>query len=265
MNRIRNAAPPLTKSTRVVAVLGLLFAGVPAWADLEVISLRHRTVDQVLPVLQPLVESGGALSGTGNQLVIRASRANIADLRRVVNSIDTVPRSLMISVRQDVAGGSDERGGTARVLDSRSANQTRLIQSVQALEGAPALIQIGQAVPVSDRTVTQGPGGAIVTDSVVYREVTTGFEVVPRIVGDRVILGISPRRDDSGSGRGMGLTGAVNVQRVASTASARLGEWFELAGASQDESRETLGMFAGTSALRQAVRRVWVKVEALEP
>lgn len=270
------------------AVTGLLlFAGSYAWADMEVIPLRHRTVDQVLPVLRPLVESGGALSGMNDQLVIRASRANIAELRQVLNAIDVAPRMLMISVRQDSGGGSGERGTevrgtvgggrvaissgagkspergvTARIHDSRSANETRMEQRIQVLEGTPALIQIGQSVPIPNRTVTQGPGGAIVTDSISYREVTAGFEVVPRVAGDRVFLDIRPRRDMYGPGAGPG--GVVNVQRIVSTASGRLGEWFELGAASQEESRQASGLLAGTSVLRQDVRRVWARVEAVE-
>ena len=249
------------KATSAIGSLLLLLAGSPAWADLEIITLKHRSVDHVIPVLQPLIEKGGTLSGVNGQLMIRAGRANIAELRKVVASIDVAPRRLMITVRQDSGGGSSEPGATgtatargARVYDSRSANESRLEQRIQAIEGTPALLQIGQSVPVTNRTLTQGPGGAVVTDSVAYRDVTTGFEVVPRVAGDRVILDIRPRRDTPAADR------AINVQRMASTASARLGEWFELGGAAQDESR---GLVAGTNAIRQDVRRVWVKVEEL--
>jgi hypothetical protein len=261
---------PFVHWARALTGLLLLLAGFTARAELEVVSLRHRTVDQVLPVLRPLVESGGALSGMNDQLVIRASRANIAELRRVLAAIDVEPRRLMISVRQDSGVGSGERGAevrgavggggvvTARIHDSRSANETRLEHRIQAIEGTPAFIQIGQSVPTTNRTVTQGPLGATVTESVAYRDATTGFEVVPRVVGDRVILDISPRRDTPAGG------GAIAVQRMVSTASARLGEWFELGGAAQDESRPGSGLVAGTSALRQDVRRVWVKVEEIQ-
>ena len=78
---------PLKRWALTVTGLLLLFAGFSAWAELEVISLRHRTVDQVLPVLRPLVESGGALSGMNDQPVIRASRANIAELRQDVRRV----------------------------------------------------------------------------------------------------------------------------------------------------------------------------------
>jgi hypothetical protein len=249
--------------SRLGAGLLLLIAGLPAWAEMEVIALKYRTAEQVLPVLRPLMESCGALSGVNNQLVIRASRANIAELRKVINSVDVAPRRFMISVRQDAggAGNSGEPGGTAsaaRVYDSRSARETRMEQRIQAMEGTPAFIQIGSSVPVTNRVVTQGPGGAVVTDSIAYRDATAGFEVVPRVAGDRVMLDISPRRDAIAAG------GAIGVQRMASTASGRLGEWFELGGASQDESRQAGGMVAGTSALRQDVRRVWVRVEEIK-
>lgn len=41
----------------------LLFVGAPAFAQgmLEVISLKHRTAEQVIPVLRPLLEAGGRL------------------------------------------------------------------------------------------------------------------------------------------------------------------------------------------------------------
>ena len=47
-----------------------------AQQEMEVIPLRHRTVEQVLPTLRPLLEPGGALSGMNDQLILRASRKN---------------------------------------------------------------------------------------------------------------------------------------------------------------------------------------------
>lgn len=243
---------------KAVTGILLLFAFASAHADVEIITLRHRTLDEVIPVLRPLLEKNGSISGTNDKLVIRASRANIAELRKVVASIDVAPRRLVIHVRQDSGGGPDGRDSGARVYDSRSASEVRVEQRIQALEGTAATIQIGLSIPVTTRTVTQGPGGAIVSDSVAYRDVTTGFEVVPRIAGERVVLDISPRRDTPASG------GAINVQRLASTASGRLGEWFELGRSGPGESRQGEGVVAGTSALRQDVRRVWVKVEELK-
>ncbi|QKS28485.1 hypothetical protein [Accumulibacter sp.] len=49
-------------------LLWLLLVLLPVLAgaqqEMEMMTLRHRTLDQVLPALQPLVESGGTLSTT---------------------------------------------------------------------------------------------------------------------------------------------------------------------------------------------------------
>ena len=45
-------------------LLALLWLGsAPAQELLEVISLRHRTAEQVIPLLRPMLAPGGALSG----------------------------------------------------------------------------------------------------------------------------------------------------------------------------------------------------------
>src|SRR4249920_184162 len=85
-----------------------------AQGSLEVISLRHRTAEQVIPVLRPMLEPGGALSGQYNQLIVRTSPGNLAQIRAVLDSIDQPARRLTISVRFDSAqdgirGSRDER------------------------------------------------------------------------------------------------------------------------------------------------------------
>ena len=253
----------------LVAVAVLPGLATPARADIEMITLRYRNVDQVLPILQPLVEPGGALTGMQNQLVIRASAANIADLRRVLALLDTMPRRLMITVRQGGEAGSADRGGSvsgvlrpgsssvqAHVFDSRSASDERVTQTLQVLEGTAAVIQVGQSRPMTNRIVTRKPDGSvIVTDASGYRDVTTGFSVLPRVSGDRVTLEINPQRDTPGPG------GSVNVQRASSVVSGRLGEWFELGGITQSESRSGSGILSGSSSSRSDNRSIWVKVE----
>ena len=263
-------------------LLALLSTSCLAQAELEVIGLRHRRVEDVIPMLQPLLEPGGALSGMNGQLIIRSSARNIAELRRVLEAVDTAPRRLLISVRQDAQGASEQRGASvggnvslgggrvivgnelgagpginARITDSRSASDERVTQTLQVMEGGAAQIQVGQSVPVATRSVTRTPFGLATTDSVTYRDVTTGFSVVPRLSGDRVTLEINPQRDTLGAG------GAVNVQRVSSTVSGRLGEWMELGGIGQDMNAQSSGILSSSQGSRQDNRRVWVKVDEL--
>ena len=69
---------------RSALLLSVLIAAPVAGQSLEIISLRHRTADQVLPALRPLVEPGATLTGQGTQLIVRASPSNLAELRRAL-------------------------------------------------------------------------------------------------------------------------------------------------------------------------------------
>src|SRR5205085_7557101 len=115
---------------------------------LEIIALRHRTAEQVLPALQGLLEPGGTLTGQGNQLILRASPDNVAELKRALDAIDRPLRRLQISVRFDDAwdaaaqevearGRVSNRGARieVRAQDYRSNAAERVDQRIQVLEG----------------------------------------------------------------------------------------------------------------------------------
>jgi type II secretory pathway component GspD/PulD (secretin) len=238
--------------------------------EVEIFSLRHRTADQVIPILQPLVEPGGALTGMQNQVILRASRRNIEQVRQALAAIDTVPRRLMISVRQDAAGSLAQRSGSVsgsigtqggnvdvRVRDSAASGSERVDQQVQGLEGSPAYISIGQSVPVQTGTVTQTPWGTVVQGGTTMQSYTTGFFVVPRVAGDRVTLEISTQRDRPIGG------GAAQVQGVSTVASGRLGEWIELGGVAQSGAVDQRGILSGSRTAGSTGRSVFVRVDEI--
>ena len=252
----------MNRANLVHLVLGVLLAAAPLAAGaqqaLEIISLRYRTVEQVLPALQPLVEPGGTLSGSRGQLFLRASPANVVEIRRALDAIDRPSRRLTISVRHDDAGPSARRelgaSGTissagARVTvtaeDARSSAAERVDHRVQVLEGGRAFIFTGQsrALPV--------PGGGTQ-----IQHLQSGFEVTPRVSGDRVMLEIAAQREVPGS-----RPGSVQGQHTGTTVSARLGEWFEIGGVASSGSRDDRGIAYGSAQRATGSSRVWLKVE----
>ena len=52
-------------------LLAIVASGALAQGSIEVIPLRHRTAEQVIPILRPLLEPGGALTGQYNHLIVR--------------------------------------------------------------------------------------------------------------------------------------------------------------------------------------------------
>jgi len=253
---------------------------------LEVVPLRHRSAEQVIPVLRPLVESGGVVTGQGYQLFVRTSPANFDELKRALAAIDTPQRRLLISVRFDHSADSSrsaiEARGTLRAGDAGIGNQRigpdrsqaevrvssnrgsaddRVDQRVQVLEGARALISTGQSRPLAQRQVFSGPGGTAARESTVIQNIDTGFEVTPRVSGNTVFLDIHPQRETPGT---LG-SGSVQSQRVSSSISAPLGEWVELGLAVESASSSGGGILSSRDAQRVETRGVWVRVEELRP
>lgn len=257
---------------RFFLLLWLFVPAAHAQGTLEVISLRHRTAEQVIPVLRPLLEPGGALSGQYNQLIVRTSPANLAQIRSVLDAIDQPARRLTISVRFDAAQDSarsgvqtdariSNRGSSAgvRIQDSRASMEERVDQRIQVLEGGRALISSGESRPMRQRQVIQTPGGQVVQDTTVIQAASTGFEVIPRLSGSTVYLEIAPQREQFAPGS----SGAIQSERVASTVSGRLGEWIDLGGASSATSRSDSGILSSRDRTTSGNRAIWVKVEEL--
>jgi len=234
--------------TRFLVLLLFLAPAVLAQGTLEVIPLRHRTVEQVIPVLRPLLEPGGAMSGQSYQLIVRTSPGNLAEIRAALDAIDQPARRLVISVRFDstqqaarsgVEAGAriSNRGSRAdvRIEDARSARDEQADQRIQVLEGGQAFISTGESRNFS--------------------EAATGFAIVPRTSGVNVFLDIVAQQENFSRGA------AVQGQRAASTVSGRLGEWIELGGASRSGTRTQSGLLSAQETTAVGDRRIWVKVD----
>lgn len=261
----------------------LLTALVASWLNLavaqqslEIIELRSRNVEQVLPALRPLLEPGATLSGMNNQLFLRASARNRHEIKQALAAIDKPARQLVIRVSQHRQADDANRGGgasgqvvlgstsranvNAQVWDTRSARSDQGSQMVRTLEGSPAFIQIGQSLPLPMRQVVLGPGGVIVNDTVVYQDIGQGFYAVPQLSGSRVTLEISQQADTPGQyGQG-----SVNTQRLSTTVSGRLGEWIELGGSGQQASRQQNGSFNLSTRDVREQRSLWLKVDEVD-
>ncbi len=256
---------------------------------LEVIALNYRSVEEVMPILQPFVGEDGALSGMSGQLIVRATPARMSQIRKILGEIDTLPKRLRIVVRQggrtdqqghgvevsgearvgDVRvtvpshgdrGSTVEAGGVrARIWNSDKTKQDEDVQEVQVLEGRPAFIRTGISVPLKETTVVQHGATSRVIESTSYKEIGTGFYVVPRLSGERVLLEISPQKEQLISGRNK----SIETQRLVTTVSGRLGEWIELGGISQRNEGGEAGWVHGAGQTSSDSRQVWVRVEAL--
>ncbi len=283
---------------RLFALPLLALAVVPAPAladgDLEIIRLQHRSVEDVLPLLQPLLEPGGVLTGMHGQLVLRASPANREQLRQALAAFDIPLRQLRITVRQSLERATASReaelygkvesgpvelrlppvgregarigakaDGTrieVRLADRELEQNSRVSQQLQVSEGGQAYIHTGISRPQVQREVIWGPYGHEIRDSVVYQDIGSGFQVHPRLVGDRVSLEITPHQQAISSSDRRVVIG----QHMHVTLTGRLGEWIEVgSGETGDTQRDRALAYSRTADTRQG-QRVWLKVELVD-
>ena len=259
---------------------------------LEVIDLKYRSADQIVPVLKPLLAPGGTISSLQNQIIVRTTPQNMAELRKVLAAIDVRPRRLVISVRQEavgtgldseaevsgsigtgdvratVPGSRKQPGGNveiksggnkvgARVLSTQSSANDRGVQSVQVLEGNEALIRVGQSIPIRSESIIQTPQGAQVSQSVEYRDADAGFRVRPRVNGDNVTMEISSRRDAVSEPNSQ----TFSIQRVDTVVTARLGEWIEIGAIDQSRTRSENGTISRRTGSVTDDRKIFLKVD----
>ncbi len=253
--------------------LALLLLSSLAWGQtLEIISLRHRSAEQLLPQIAPFVEPGGALSGMNDKLFLRASPRNQAEIRNLVAALDTPLRRLMISVRQEGTDTGAGRGvgvsgrvetgpggtavsGRGHLYQSDSQSRRDISQQVQTIDGGRAAIMVGQSLQIPLRQRVFTPAGVLVSESLVQYDLGTGFIAVPQLNGERVTIVISPRDDTLGQ-----VPGSINTQQLVTTVSGGLGEWLELGGSVGQQSG-SIGGYGSGSASRQ--RRLLLKVDEL--
>lgn len=267
MSRGRCQLPSARRWFAALLLAGWTAAGALAQQTvLEVIPLRYRTAPEVIPVIQPLLGREGTVSGFQGQLVVRATPANLEEIKRILASLDTAPRQLVITVRQDadsarsrsaaevsgsvggdhgrvtVPGGRDTRGGNVvlregddhvrlQAFEGSGSRSDRGTQSVRVLEGREAFL--GDAA--------------------------SGVYVRPRVAGDRVTVDVSAQRESLSSQPHRG----VNVQGVVTTVSGRLGEWIEIGGIGRETRAERSELLGRSSATAREARRMLIKVEEM--
>jgi len=252
---------------------------------IEVIELKSRPLDEILPVIQPFVGAEGTVTGMGNNLVIKASPARIKEIKQLLVNLDRPPRRLVITVgnQDDVTRGSsgyrasaDIKAGDSRFsinspgypvdgsrahvrLHDSKVQQAQTSRSrVQALEGRPAYINSGTRIPVQ---TTEGYYGGVpyARRSTQWQDVTSGFYVVPRLQGDEVTLEIMQHANKPGQRRGV-----FKTQNAGTVVRSRLGEWVELGGVDTSNSNREGGLGRSVNSQGSNSQGIQVKVECLD-
>ena len=215
MSATRRCRRPF-RASALAALLVALVAAATASADTLVYKPRSRLAEELLPLAQAaLAGEGNAVVDRGtNSLVLLGPAPALARTRALLEQQDQALRNVTVyyesqraselaasglSVAWQLEGGG-VRVGTVRRPGAGSAvairpearegrEQGGSRGMLRVLEGQPARIASGSEVPVTTRSVSRFG----VETNTVYAQAESGFEVVPRVLGDgRVRLDVFP-------------------------------------------------------------------------
>lgn len=252
------------KATHFVLLVLLVTSAVSA-DKIEVIQLHNRSVEEVIPLVGPMIKPGEAISGTGYRLILRAGPETVTEVRRMLAQIDTGLKNLVVSVRQGNEIRSEQsdaalnafydsnQGGvvSGQINHEQTNDRSQLGHRVRVLEGGVAYIHTGVDFYAPTITYSQG-------DSV-RQSVGSGFYVAPRVNGNKVNLEISPYRESFSS-----YGNTIDTQRINTVISGQLGEWIQLGGAGQTQQLQQQGILSGTRAHSSSQSGISVKVDVVD-
>lgn len=246
-----------------------LFLSFTAFAETEfkIITLQHRFASDLLPIIEPMVGEEGSVTGMNNQLILHASPERMREIEQAVTQLDAARINRKISIKTGinvqsqqerieasgnvkvgkVAVSNDRRAkpnsGRVDIENSSSNTSQNANQFINVLDGERAFIRVGQIVPFTEEWMTIARHYVQIEHYTDWREISTGFAVRPRTVGNPnekiVELEITPRIAKVNS------QGFIDFEELATTMRVSLGSWVDIGGTMQsnDEvSRKILGL-----------------------
>ncbi|RUQ38711.1 secretin, partial [Micrococcus sp. HSID17228] len=216
----------------------------------------NRTSADLLPVAQNFIGKDGSVSAYGNQLIVKADPGKIQDLRALLAQLDTPAKRLLITVDTNENNQQNTGDSQTRIISYGTASRDGGVQQIHASDGVPALIQLGQSVPL---TTTQQDSYGRLQNQNQYRNVTQGFYVTVSVTGETVHLSITTSRDRMSQER----PDVVNVQSTDTTVSGRLGEWIPLAGINRETQADKSSTTRSYSTQGRDDLTLRVKVDTL--
>jgi len=240
--------------------------------EFKIITLQHRFAEDILPIIKPLVDSEGTVTAMQNNIIIRTSPENMAEIEQIIARLDTARQNLKITVsrqnnlasgkeRAEVSGrkrignvvvGTNNRphntkdGVNINIENKQSNINNSSNQFINVLDGERAFILVGQAIPYTQEWVTLTQRYISVQRTTEFISINTGFAVRPRSAGNQIELEITPRFAQ------LNQNGFLDFETLTTVVRVNRGDWVDLGGIMQqkdDVSRAILSWQASNQSL----------------
>ncbi|MCP4984035.1 MAG: hypothetical protein GY935_26475 [Gammaproteobacteria bacterium] len=280
-------------------LLGLVLAVSAVQADsITTIQLRNRPAVEVIPIVKPMLRTDDTISGHGFKIFLRAAPQTVAEVKDMIAALDSPIKMLQITVFQGSTRGLGELGlganiriesGNASVgigvgsdenttaggsitygsnpghlsissISTRKRLQNSPIHQVRVAEGNPAYIETGKQIPYFSGANWISQRGQGVTGGIEFKDVVTGFYVLPRVRGDNVNLEVSPFKNALGQSGG----GNIDTSAAGTTITGPMGEWLLIGGVSEQLKRAQSGTGSYASTKSRSNESIWIRTDLVQ-
>ena len=264
----------------------LLLLSAAQAASITTIQLQNRPAEEIIPIVKPLLGPGEVITASGFKLFLRASPASVEQVRDIIDALDVASKMLQISVFQgserdlktvaisgnlriesgdasvgagvgssgkqgagNIAYNSGNVSGDISANSSQTSKVSNPVHQLRVSEGTEGFIQTGNQIAYSSYN-----------NGTEFKDVTTGFYVLPRIRGSVVMLKVRPfKNSQSNTG-----TGTIDTQSANTAISGRLGEWLPLGGVSEQFKRSQSGIGSSSSSEGSNQSSIWIRADLIQ-
>jgi len=252
-----------------------------AITEFKIIDLRHRFAEDILPMIQPLVGNDGAVTGMHNHLIIRASPELLIGIEQIISTFDVARQILKITVSHQnnlqttddrIAVSGRKHLGNATVgtrkyprnvpdgvqIDIENMQSNFLSkgkQFINVMDGERAYIKVGQSVPYTQEWVTLTRRYISVQKTTEFVDISTGFSVRPRTIGDQIELEITPSIAQLNQNK------YIYFEELSTTVSLNRGEWLDLASTMQQKDEVSRAILNKNNSEQSLSNALSIRVE----
>lgn len=222
----------------------------------KVIKLNYIQSNQIIQLIQPLMQTGEQVSGSGQTLIVKVNPQTLTQIREVIHQLDVAPATFRVSIHQGDANWLSGQNGNTVTYSTHTQSQQLQDQSVQVLSGESAIVSTDAEVPI----VSSVGVGFFTGIAYQQHKVKTGFLVHPTLQGSQVKLQVKRLNEQVNPAGGQNF----DNQKVDTTVMVPLNKWVSLGSAQgwQKTDSSTTVYTAGRTFSNNAT--VYVKVSLVK-
>jgi len=273
----------LSAIVRVITLTVCLYACFQAHAasEFKIITLQHRFAEDVLSNIQPLLTGNGTVSAMQNHLIIRTSPENMAEIVRIIATLDVPRQNFKIMIRRQNTLESTDRdtgisgrkrignvevstgdypknvknGVRIQLEEKQSRTQGHMDQFIYTADGERAFIRVGQSIPYTQEWITLTRHYISVQKTTEFTDIDTGFAVRPRNIGNLIELEITPRIAQ------LNRNSHIDFEELSTTVRLTRGEWIDLGNIMQHQDEVSRAILNWRNNSQSQNNRLSIRVD----